>query len=74
MPRQLGTGANQNRFLPPPQLDGIIGHQAMATHDQVEGALALSDAAFACNQHAETEDVHQHGVDHRPLGERILED
>src|SRR5204862_2791170 len=32
---------------------------AVAAHDQIEGALALADAALAGNQDAKTEDVHQ---------------
>ena len=57
----------------PADFDRVVGDQAVAADDQVERALALADAALAGDQHAEAEDVHQHGVDHRALGERVLE-
>jgi hypothetical protein len=41
--------------------------------NQVERALALADAALAGDEDAEAEDVHEHGVHHGALGERILE-
>jgi hypothetical protein len=41
--------------------------------DEIERAFALADAALADEQHAQAEDVHQHGMHHRALGERILE-
>ena len=40
------------------QLDGVVGHEAVAADDQIERALALADAALADDQHAEAEDVH----------------
>ena len=41
---------------------------------EVERAFALADAALPDDQHAEAEDVQQHGVQDRALGERVLED
>ena len=57
----------------PPDFDGVVGHQPVAADDQVERAFALADAALAGDQHAEAEDVHQHGVDDGALGEPVLE-
>ena len=73
MPRELGARADQNRFLPPPDFDGVVGDQPMPADDEIERAFALADAALADQQHAEAEDVHEHGVHHRALGERVLE-
>ena len=73
MAGQLGTGADQDRLRAAPDLDGVVGDQTMAADDQVERALALADAALADDQDAEAEDVHQHGVHHRPLGQGVLE-
>ena len=56
------------------QLDGIISHETMAAHDQVERALALADAALSDHQDAEAEDVHQHAVDHGPRRQAAVED
>src|SRR5207244_10252522 len=46
VPRQLWAGADQDRFRPAANLDGIVGHQSMATHNQVERAFALADSAL----------------------------
>ena len=73
MTRELGAHADENRFLPAADLDRIVGHEPVAADDQVERALALPDAAFAGDEHAETEHVHQHGVHHRAIGQRIFE-
>jgi len=73
MPRELGAGANQNRLLPPPDLDRVVGHETVAAHDEIECALTLADAALAHQEDAKAEDIHQHRVDHRPLRERVLE-
>ena len=56
--RQLRTGADEDRFRSAPDLDGVVGDQAMAADDQIERALALADAALPDDQHAEAEDVH----------------
>ena len=57
----------------PAHLDGVVGDQPMAAHDQIERALALPDAALADDQHAEPEDVHQHAVHDLAHGQRIVE-
>src|SRR5712691_4708971 len=71
--RQLGTGADQNGFGAAATLHRIVAHEPVRAHNQVQRALALADAALADDQHAEAEDVHQHRVHHRPLGEGVLE-
>ena len=45
-------------------LHRVVRDQPVSAHDEVEGALALSDAALADDEHAEPEDVHQHAMDH----------
>ena len=62
VPRQLRAGADQDRLGAAPDFDRVVGDQPVAADDQVERALALADAALADDQHAEAEDVHQHGV------------
>ena len=62
MPRELRAGADQDRFGAPPDVDRVVGDQSMAADDQVEGTFALADAAVADDQHAEAENIHQHGV------------
>ena len=44
-------------------LDDVVGDQAMAPVDQLEGALALSGARFAEDEHADGEDVQEVPVD-----------
>ena len=63
----------RRRILPPAHFHRVVGHEPVAAVNEVERALALADAALAGDEHAEPEDVHQHGVDHRALGERVLE-
>jgi hypothetical protein len=41
----------------------------MAARDQLEAELALAEPRFAGQQDAEAEDVHEHAVPRRPLGE-----
>ena len=50
-----------------------LGHEPVAAADQVEGAFALADAALAGDEHAEAENVHQHGVQHLAFGEAVFE-
>ena len=73
MPRQLGARADENRFGAAPHLDGVVGHEPMAAHDQIERALALPDAALAHDEHAEAEDVQQHAVQQLADDEAVLE-
>ena len=60
-----GTRADKHRLRAAPDLDGVVGDQAVAPQDQVQRALALADAALADNQDAQAQDVHEHGVHQR---------
>ena len=73
MPRQLGAAADQEGLGAPPDLDGVVGHEPMAAHDEIQGALALADAAVPGDEHAEPEDVHQHRVKGLTLGQVVFE-
>ena len=73
MPREFGTRADENGFGPPADLHGVVRDEAMPAHDEIERALALADPALADDEHAETEDVHQHGVRDDSLGEGVFE-
>ena len=44
------------------QLHGIVGNEAVAALDQLDGQLALADAAVAENEDAFTVNFHQHAV------------
>ena len=74
MPRQLRTGANQNRLGAPPHFDGVVGDETMAAHDQIERAFALPDAALADDEHAKAKDVEQHAVQQLADDEAVFED
>ena len=69
VPRQLGARPDQNRFGPAADFHRIVGDEAMSADDQIERALALADAAVTDDEHAEAEDVHEDGVQDRPLGQ-----
>ena len=73
VPRQLGARADEDRLLAAAHFHRVVGDEAVAAMNQIERALALADAALSGDEDAEAEDVHQHRVDHRPLGERVLE-
>ena len=44
-------------------VDDVVGDQPVAAHHQVQGDLALADAALAQQQDAHAEDVHEHAVE-----------
>src|SRR5688572_21179343 len=73
MARELRTGADQVGLAPPPHLDGIVGDETMAAHDEIERAFALADAAVTGDQYAQAEDVHQHAVDDFAHGKGVFE-
>ena len=62
------------RLRPASNLDGVVGHQSMAADDEVESALALADAAFADDEDAKAEHVHQDAVDDAAGREIRVED
>ena len=71
--RELGTGADDHALGAPAHLHGIVGHEPVAAADQVECAFALADPALAGDEHAEPENVHQHGVEHLAFGQAVFE-
>ena len=73
MPRQIRTGADQNRLRAPAHLHRVVRHQAMAPDDEIQRALALADSTFASDEHAKAEHIHQHGVQDRALGQVVFE-
>ena len=70
----LAAGADHRVLGAPLHLDDVVGHQAVAAHDQVEGDLALADAALAEQEDADAEDVEQHAVHGGAGGELLLEE
>ena len=71
--REFRARADEHGLRAAANLHRVVGHQPMAPHNQIERALAFADAALADDEHAEPEDVHQHRVQHRSLGQRVLE-
>ena len=55
-------------------MDDVVGDETMPAHDELEGALALADAALAEQQDADPEHVHQHPVELRLRSEAVVED
>jgi hypothetical protein len=47
--------------------------QAMAARDQLQPEFALAQARLAGQQHAQAEDVHEHAVARRALGEQLAQ-
>jgi hypothetical protein len=72
--RQLRAGADDGGLAAPPDLHGVIGNEAVSADDEIEGALALADAALTDDQDAESENVHQHAMDHLANGQAVVED
>jgi hypothetical protein len=60
--------------LPPEQIDDVVRHQAVPTHHQIEGDLALADPRLAQQQHADAEHVDQHAVKVPRRGEGLFEE
>src|SRR5260370_17640506 len=73
MPDDRIPGAVKATRLAAHHVDDVIGDQAMPSHHQVEGDLALADAALAQQQDADSEDVQQHPVKAAHRGEPSLE-
>jgi hypothetical protein len=73
MAGQLRGAADDDRRGASPHLHRIVGHETMATDDEIERALALADAALTDNEHPEAQNVHQHAVDDLAHGEPVLE-
>jgi hypothetical protein len=52
---QLRGPAHQHVARGAPHLHQIVGHQAVAAHDEIERRLRLPDAALAQRQHADAD-------------------
>ena len=61
------------RFAPAPDFHRVVGDEPVPADDEVEPALALPDAALPDDEHAEPEHVHQHAMNHLPLGQLVVE-
>ena len=57
-----GCGAEDFAVGHPAQLNGVIGDQTVAALDQLDGRLALADAAVADKQNTFAVNLHQHAV------------
>ena len=71
--RRLGTRAKDHRVAAASDLDGVVGDQSMPADDEVQRTLTLADAAVADDEHAKTENVHEHAVDDLANRQRIIE-
>ena len=71
--QQLGAAALERGLRDAVEVDRVVGDEAVAARDQLEAELALAQARFAGEQHAEAEDVHEDAVARRALGEVLAE-
>ena len=53
----------------PVELDDVVGDEPVAARDELERQLALADRRRAGDEHAHLEDVEEHAVERRRLGE-----
>jgi hypothetical protein len=67
--QQLGAAALDGGLVDAVQVDRVVGHQAVAARDQLQPQLALAQAGFAGDQHAQAQDVHEHAVHGGAVGE-----
>ena len=61
MTDELGRGAGE-RIADAADLHRVVRNEPVAALDQLDGRLALADAAVAEDQHALAVHVHQHAV------------
>ena len=59
---ELGGGAHQAVVEAPADFHRIVGNEAVATLDELNGGLALAHAGLAHEQHALAVHLHQHAV------------
>ena len=59
---QLGGGTHQGLGGNPSDLHGVVGDESVSSLDQLNGGLALTDAAVAKDQHTLSVDLHKHAV------------
>ena len=60
--QQIGAAALDRGLVDAVQIHRVVGHQAVAARDQLQPQLALAQARFAGNQHAQAQNVHEHAV------------
>ena len=53
------------------EVDGVIGHQPVATGNQLQPQLALSQSRLTGNEHPKTQNVHEHAVHRRSVGKML---
>ncbi len=73
MADQLRRGAHQGRVGGALDLHRVVGDEAVAPLDQLDGRLALAHAAFAQQQQSLAVDLHQHAVAGDPGGQLHLQ-
>ena len=60
--QQLGALAFDGGLVDAVQIHRIVCHQAVAARDQLQAQLALAQAGFARDHHAQAQNVHEHAV------------
>ncbi|MPM84865.1 hypothetical protein SDC9_131941 [bioreactor metagenome] len=69
--QKIGALALDGGLVDAVQIHRVIGHQAIATRDQFQAQLALAQAGFAGDQHAQPQNVHEHAVQRGARGEML---
>jgi hypothetical protein len=72
--QQLGAAALDGGLVDAVQVHRVVGHQAVAARDQLQAQLALAQARFAGDHHAQAQDVHEHAVHRGTVGESAWTD
>jgi len=70
---QVRAAARQAPLRAARHLHHVVGDEAVPAQDEVQGHLALSDAALSGNEYADAEDVHENAVQRGPGRERRLQ-
>ena len=73
MPQHLGRIADQLPGRDLADFDRVVRNQTVPALDQLDGGLALSDAAVAVDQNALAGNFNQHAVARDARGKRLLE-
>jgi hypothetical protein len=73
VPRQRRTGADEDGAAAPADVDDVVRDEAVAEANELEGALALADAALPDHQHAEAEHVDQDAVSRHARRQQVVE-
>ena len=67
--QQLGAAALNRGLVDPVEVHRIIGHQAVATRDQLQAQFAFAQTGLARDQYAQAQNVHEDTVHGDPVGE-----